>query len=148
MNKQKTRIIELAIKCIEAEYKTAGDAFCSSETATTYFKLQLHSEEREVLAVLFLDSKNKMIKFEKLFYGSINHSFVSVREIIKEALKQNAAAIILGHNHPSGDCKPSKADLAATKEIQKATKIMDIKLLDHVIVTKTECYSMTDHRQI
>lgn len=101
-------------------------------------------EEREVFATIFLDNQNREIKTEKLFFGTINESSVYVREIIKMALLCNAAAIIISHNHPSGMIKPSNADHMITRKISEACCLMDIRLLDHIIVSRQDFYSFVE----
>lgn len=106
----------------------------STSSVREYLKSEIGQEEREVFAVLFLDNKYRMIEFQVMFQGTIDKAEVYPREIVREALKLNAAAIIISHNHPSGDYEPSEADKRVTTEIHKACSILDIRLLDHMIV--------------
>ncbi len=87
--------------------------------------------------MLFLNNQHYLIEKETLFQGTINSTQVHPREIIKSALKYNAAAIILAHNHPSGITTPSKEDIAVTEQIQQACKLIDVRVLDHLIIGKT-----------
>lgn len=98
-------------------------------------------EQREVFAVLFLDNQNRLLKSEKLFYGTINQTNVYVREIIKTALYCNAAAMIVSHNHPSGEVMPSQADKLITRKIKEACELMEIRMLDHIIIGHNKYYS-------
>ena len=109
-------------------------ALSSPVSAGAYLILKLAEEQREVFACIFLDNSNKPIAFEKLFYGTIDGASVYPREIIKRALELNAASLILTHNHPSGNPKASRADIAITKRIVKAAELVDIRILDHMIV--------------
>ncbi len=104
----------------------------------------LRHHQREVFAVLYLDSQHRLIAFEELFKGTVNCAHVYPREIVKAALKHNAAAIILSHNHPSGDAKPSDADRIVTQDICDALRCLDIKVLDHMIVGNTEVSSFAE----
>ena len=102
-----------------------------------YLKIALGHEPREQFRVLFLDSKNALLKDEGEYQGTVNHSPVYPREIVKRALELHATAIIMVHNHPSGDPTPSKADIAMTKEVRDAAAKLGIVLHDHVIVARS-----------
>jgi DNA repair protein RadC len=91
--------------------------------------------------VIFLNARNEMIYKKPMFIGTLNANLVHPREIFQEALKQNAASVILIHNHPSGDPEPSEDDLTITKRIIEAGKIMGIDVLDHIIITKNKVFS-------
>ena len=123
----------------------ASQIFQESEIVKLYLHTELQHEEREVFMVLFLDNQHRLIKKERLFLGTINVSTVYPREIIKEALYCNAAAMILAHNHPSGVCEPSYADQTITRKIIEAADLMEIRILDHIIVGKSDCYSFAEH---
>ncbi|HOK17604.1 MAG TPA: DNA repair protein RadC [Candidatus Paceibacterota bacterium] len=105
----------------------------------------LRQKTREHFMTIYLNARSEMIwKKESTFIGTLNASLVHPREIFTEALKQNAAAVILVHNHPSGDAEPSQDDLEITKRIVEAGKIMGIDVLDHVIITKTHVFSFKE----
>ncbi|MDG4952891.1 RadC family protein [Actinobacillus equuli] len=114
--------------------------------AVMFFQTELESEEREVFMVMFLDNQNRLIKKEKMFYGTINQATVYPREIIKEALKCNAAAIIVAHNHPSGLCTPSESDRILTKKIEMACDLVEIRFVDHIVVGKGDYFSFEEER--
>lgn len=109
--------------------------------AVMYFQAELEQSEREIFMVLFLDNQHRLIKHEKMFFGTINQATVHPREVIKEALKCNAAAIVVAHNHPSGLCTPSEADRALTQKIEEACDLVDIRFIDHIIVGKGDYFS-------
>ena len=113
-----------------------------------YLVLQLTEQEREVFAVMFMDNRHRLIKYEELFYGTIDGASVYPHEVVKAALKHNAAAIVIAHNHPSGIPKPSKADIAITKRLKDACKLVDIRLLDHVIVGGIETHSLAEKGEL
>jgi len=96
--------------------------------------LKLSGQEREVFAVLFLTTKHRLIGYEELFYGTIDGASVYPREVVKRALTLNAAAVIIAHNHPSGDATPSQADKKITIRLKDALALVDIRLLDHFVV--------------
>ncbi|MBI2667891.1 JAB domain-containing protein, partial [Candidatus Woesearchaeota archaeon] len=100
------------------------------------FKDELRNYKKEVLKAVLLDTKNKVISVKEISVGTLNSSLIHPREVFKEAIKESANSIILVHNHPSGDCSPSKEDIKVTKDLIRVSKILDIKLLDHVIIGK------------
>ena len=119
--------------------------FSDTSTVKLYLQAELHHEEREIFMVLFLDNQHRLIKKERLFLGTINVTNVYPREIIKESLYCNAAALILAHNHPSGLAEPSYSDKMITQKIIEAAELMEIRILDHFIVGKGTCYSFAEH---
>ncbi|HEM6866172.1 TPA: DNA repair protein RadC [Providencia rettgeri] len=100
--------------------------------------------EREVFIVLFLNNQNQIICHEEMFKGTLNRVEVHPREIIRFAIKMNASAIILAHNHPSGNPEPSMADKQVTEQIQQACSLMGVKLLDHFVVGHKQCVSFVE----
>ena len=108
----------------------------------------MRDKTREHLMAIFLNARNEMIYKKPMFIGTLNANLVHPREIFQEALKQNAASVILVHNHPSGDAEPSQDDLEITKRITKAGKIMGIDVLDHVIITKNKVFSFKENKLI
>ena len=95
---------------------------------------------------VFLDNKNHIITFAVLFYGTINTATIHIREIVKNTIKHNAAAIILAHNHPSGEVNPSAEDKRITREVINAMKLIDVRVLDHVIVgNPNRIFSFSEH---
>ena len=122
-----------------------AEIFHETDIVKLYLRTELQHEEREIFMVLFLDNQHRLIKKERLFLGTINVSTVYPREIIKEALYCNAAALILAHNHPSGIAEPSYADRMITQKIIESAELMEIRILDHMIVGKTDCYSFAEN---
>ena len=125
--------LEIAFRYLH-ETLQRGDTLKSPRDTYRYLMARLRCEEREVFACLFLDNAHQIIRFEKLFYGTINYAVIHPREIVKKALTYNAAAIILAHNHPSGIAEPSKADKDITEQIKKALNLIDVRTLDHIII--------------
>lgn len=121
------------------------DVFQSAGAAKSYVKAKLKAYEREVFACLFLDSQHQLIVFEELFQGTLQQAPVFPREIAKKALRYNAAAVILCHNHPSGVAEPSQADKLITREIEKALSVLDVKVLDHLLVGHSEVISFAEY---
>ena len=108
----------------------------------------MRDKTREHLMTIYLNARNEMIFKKPMFIGTLNANLVHPREIFQEALKQNAASVILVHNHPSGDAEPSEDDLTITKRIIEAGKTMGIDVLDHVIITKNKVFSFKERKLI
>ncbi|MBC3863013.1 DNA repair protein RadC [Undibacterium jejuense] len=137
-------VLELAKRAINEELKV-NTSLSSPQAVKNYLQLLIGNKTYESFAVLFLDIKNRLIVSEELFRGTLNHASVYPREVVKTALFHNAAAIILAHNHPSGSCEPSRADIDMTKNLQQALGLVDIKVLDHFIVANPHVYSFAEH---
>ncbi len=112
-----------------------GDAIADSPTAAGhYLQRRIRGQSREVFCALFLDNRHRMLACEDLFHGTINTAVVHPREVVRRALELNAAAVIVAHNHPSGDPEPSQADCRLTCTLQQALALVDIRLLDHFVI--------------
>ena len=133
----KEAVIEAAIGFLEEKTQHYGEALTSPTTTRRYLQLRIGVREREVFTVLFLNSQHGVIAVEELFQGTIDGAAVYPREVVKSALKHNAAAVILAHNHPSGVVEPSAADRRITERLQQSLGLLDIRVLDHVIVSTT-----------
>lgn len=110
------------------------DALKNPQDTRNFLALRLGGYPYEVFACLFLDNQNRVITFKELFRGTINNATVHPREVVKEALEHNAAALIFAHNHPSGSVDPSAADQAITRRLKEALDLIEIKVLDHIII--------------
>ena len=109
----------------------------------------MRDKSREHLMALFLNARNELLYKKPMFIGTLNANLVHPREIFQEALKQNAASVILAHNHPSGDNEPSEDDILITKRISEAGKMMGVEVLDHVIISKNKSpYSFKENKLI
>ncbi len=111
-----------------------GEALTDPGAAGRYFAQRLRRHPCEVFAVLFLDTRHRALAFEELFRGTVDGAEVHPREVVRRALAHNAAAVIVGHNHPSGNTEPSAADRAVTARLKQALALVDIRLLDHFVV--------------
>ncbi|HBT3065727.1 TPA: DNA repair protein RadC [Klebsiella aerogenes] len=136
--------IREALTLLECQLREPGASFTSSHAVRDWLRLQLASLEREEFTVLFLDNQHRLIVHETLFTGTINHTQVHPRELVKSGLKHNCAAIIIAHCHPSGLAEPSKADRQVTTRIQQALELVDIRLLDHLVVGGMEITSFAE----
>ena len=143
-------INQVSDKEIAKEYKRrfflkSGDKLSSSTDAVSHITVLLSNDTSiEQFAVIFLNAANCIITSKIMFKGSLTSSAVYPREIIKKALELNAVSIIIGHNHPSGETKPSQDDINITNKIKDACNTVDIVLHDHIIVTGTSYYSFSD----
>ncbi|SET71371.1 RadC family protein [Thalassotalea agarivorans] len=138
-------LIEEAKNILYKRMLNEGKELDSPKAVRDYLHLALGEEEREVFAVIFLNNRHQVIEFEKMFFGTIDSSAVYPREIAKAALKHNSAALIIAHNHPSGDMTPSNADKQITTRIVDAMGLLDIRVLDHFIVGNDSPYSFAEH---
>lgn len=136
-------IMDAAAEVMTREY-IMKESITSPEFAKQYAKALLKHLEYEVFAVLFMDTKHRLIAAEKMFRGTIDSATVYTREVVKEALRCNAKAIIVAHNHPSGISEPSQADRNITDKLKGALDLIDITLLDHLIVGNT-IYSFAEN---
>jgi len=121
-----------------------GDAITSPQISRDYLTLQLRDKPYESFFAMFLDSKHRVLHHQELFRGTIDNATVPVREVVKEALKHNAAAMIVAHNHPSGVAEPSAADKSLTETLYLALGMVGIKLLDHFVVGDSEVVSFAE----
>lgn len=114
----------------------------SPEDAASLILYEMGALEQEHLNVMLLDTRNRMVKLVEVYRGSLNSSLIRVSEVFKEAVRANAAAIIVIHNHPSGDPTPSQEDISVTRAIVQAGKLLDIEVLDHIVVGKNSFISL------
>jgi DNA repair protein RadC len=116
----------------------------SPADAAALVQYEMAGLNQEHLWVINLDTRNRMLNIEKVYVGSLNSSMVRVGELFKPAIQRNAASIIVVHNHPSGDPTPSPEDIALTKSIVQAGKLLDIELLDHLVIGQNKFVSMKE----
>ena len=135
--------LELARRALREEI-SARDALSSPRAVRDYLRLALAGREHEVFVVLLLDAQHRVIAFEELFKGTLTQTSVYPREVVKCALKHNAAALIFAHNHPSGVAEPSHADEILTRSLKGALALVDIQVLDHFIVAGTRTMSFAE----
>jgi DNA repair protein RadC len=134
-------VLELARRAL-AEQLKQREVFGSPDAVKNYLQLHLARKPHEVFAALFLDAQNRLIAMEELFRGTLTQTSVYPREVVVKALHHHAASVVLAHNHPSGTVQPSRADEALTQALKAALALVDVRVLDHVIVTQGESLSM------
>ncbi len=130
---QMQAIMEIANRHLSESIKRQ-DCLTNPADTIAYLHSQLRDRQHEVFACVMLDNRNRVIAFREMFRGTINGASVYPREIVKQALADNAASVILAHNHPSGVADPSQADIQITERLKKALSLVDIRVLDHVII--------------
>ncbi|MEZ8394597.1 DNA repair protein RadC [Vibrio cyclitrophicus] len=135
-------LLERAAEALAAKYKREG-TFTNPTNVKEYLKLKLGAHDREVFAVMFLDNQHQLISFEELFFGTIDAASIYPREVLKAALNHNAVAVVFAHNHPSGIAEPSQADRRITQRLVDALKLVDIRVLDHIVVGE-DCVSFAE----
>jgi len=135
--------LELARRALKEEI-SSRDALSSPRAVRDYLRLALAGREQEVFVVLLLDAQHRVIASEELFQGTLTQTSVYPREVVKCALKHNAAAVIFAHNHPSGVAEPSHADEILTRSLKSALALVDIQVLDHFIVAGTRTMSFAE----
>lgn len=133
--KTEEEIINSAKSIMEKSFKETGGSIKTPRASAEYFQLRLASNEREVFSVMFLNAKHQMIACEDLFFGTVNGASVYPREVLKRAMHHNAVAVILAHNHPSGSTEPSTADKDITNKLKDILSVVDVKVLDHIVVS-------------
>ena len=136
--------VQRALAVLGAELADGRDVYDSPGMVKAYLQLHLGGEPVEHFAVLFLDAQNRFLAFERIFTGTLTQTSVYPREIVQAALRHRAAAVILVHNHPSGSVQPSRADEALTSTLITTLARVDVRVLDHVIVSAVAASSMAE----
>ena len=138
------RTIQRALALLEQHLRQPGTPLTSASATRDWLRLQLARLEREVFMTLYLDNQHRLLAHETLFTGTINHTEIHPREVLKAALRHNSAAIIVAHCHPSGHAEPSHADRQITERLKKVLGMVDIRLLDHLVVGGMDIVSFAD----
>ena len=137
-------IIDRALALLEERARYRTDTLSSPTVVRDYLRLRIGTLEHEEFWAVWLDAQNRVIEFEGLFRGTLTQTSVYPREIVKSALKHNAAAVIFAHNHPSGVPEPSRADELLTQNLIKALNLIDVKTLDHFVVAGASMVSFAE----
>jgi DNA repair protein RadC len=122
-----------------------GPALAAPEATRAFLLAQLRDKPYEVFCCLYLDNRHRLIAFEELFRGTIDRAGVHPREVLRQTLEHNAAAVMFAHNHPSGVLEPSQADELITRRLKEALALIDVRVLDHFIVGDGQCFSFCEH---
>jgi DNA repair protein RadC len=143
LNAYETSVIRQALALLACEVRHT-DTLAAPQAVKDYLRLKLALKPHEVFAVVFMDAQNRVIATEEMFRGTLTQTSVYPREVVIEALSKNAAAVILAHNHPSGSSTPSAADERLTQTLKAALALVDVRVLDHFIVTPTDVLSFAE----
>lgn len=129
------KVIKEALAILERNMRKHGVALTSPTAVRDFLRLRLAGKKQEIFVCIFVDSQHRVIAAEDMFHGTLTQTSVYPREVLRQALEHNAAAVILAHNHPSGYAKPSQADQFLTQNLRVALTLIDVDVLDHFIVT-------------
>ncbi len=138
-----TEILEAAEEIVSRRF-ARGQPLSTPDASKELFKQKLGTSEQEIFAALFLDNRHRVLDYVPMFYGTIDGATVHPREVVKAALRLNAAAVIFGHSHPSGVAEPSLADQSITRRLQEALSLVDVRVLDHIIVGGNDATSLAE----
>jgi len=133
-----------AARKVMARRVRRGTTFASPQVAREFLAVKLADREHEVFVLVMLDAQHRLLGAPEMFRGTIDAASVYPREVVKEVLAHNAAAVILAHNHPSGVAEPSAADRALTERLKQALALVDVRVLDHLIVAGTDVTSFAE----
>jgi DNA repair protein RadC len=137
-------VIARALRIMESRLQYRDVTLSGPQAVRDYLRLRIANREHEVFVALFLDSQNRLIAAEELFRGTLAQTSVYPREVVKAALKHNAAAVIFAHNHPSGVAEPSRADELLTQALKQALALVDCRTLDHIVVAGEKTTSFAE----
>ena len=137
-------IIQRAIDILNSRMRNPGVKFSSPDDVKVYCALNIGDLPHEVFSVLFLDVQNRLIAYEELFRGTLTQTSVYPREVVLRALHHQASAVVLSHNHPSGSLNPSRADETLTQTLKTTLALVDVRVLDHIIVSAGKSLSMAE----
>jgi len=137
-------VIEQALTVLESRMRTVRPLLSNPQAVRDYLRLRIADLEHEVFLVLFLDSQHRLVAADEMFRGTLSQTSVYPREVVKAALKHNAAAVCFAHNHPSGVAEPSRADELLTQSLKQALALVDCKVLDHFVVGGDKTISFSE----
>ncbi len=136
-------VMEMARRALTQQLQ-AAPVFDSPGSVKDYLALELGGRSQEVFAVLFLDGQHRLLRLEHMFHGTLTQTSVFPREVVRRALALNAGAVVLAHNHPSGVAEPSRADEYITQSLSAALRLVDVRVLDHIIVGQGHVVSLAE----
>ena len=140
---EKSTVVALALKILSGRFRR-GRTLNAPEEIQRFLRLKLTGRRNEVFGIIYLDNRHRLIRMAELFQGTIDGASVYPRVVVQKALDNNAAAVILYHNHPSGVAEPSEADRGLTLKLGRALALIDVRLLDHLVVTDDAFVSLAE----
>ena len=141
--REKSSLIQLALSVLSLRYRP-GRSFAAPEDIQGFLRLKLTGRRNEVFGIVYLDTRHRLIEMEELFRGTVDGAAVYPRVVLQKVLEKNAAAVILFHNHPSGVAEPSESDRGITLKLNRALALIDVRLLDHIVVTDGSFVSLAE----
>jgi len=144
-------LLQAALELTRRHYRETlniGSALDEPLATRTFLLAQLRDRPYEVFCCLYLDARSRLIAFQELFRGTVNGANVHPREVVRETLMHNASAVILAHNHPSGISEPSEMDELITRRVKEALSLVDVRVVDHIIIGDSHCYSFAEHGKL
>ena len=141
---QAAEVLHRAQALIAQRYRAGSPVMSSPALTREFLRVRLGACEHEIFGILHLDGRHRLIAVEDLFRGTISSASVHPREVVKAVLAQNAAAVLLFHNHPSGISEPSAADELITRRLKEALALIDVRILDHLIIAES-IFSFAEH---
>ena len=132
-----SQLVKQALASLESRARQPGVLLKNQSVAANWFRLKLAEYEHQVFAAAWLDNQLRLITFAELFRGTLTHTAIPLREIVKEALKHNAAAVVFAHNRVAGDAAAASDDIALTIDVDRALEMIDVRVLDHFIIPST-----------
>ncbi|WP_180157754.1 DNA repair protein RadC [Acinetobacter sp. YH12045] len=136
---------ELGKRYVSQHFQNEALELQHSEQLQNFLRFEFLSERQEVFGVLCLDAHLRKINFKKLFYGSLNTCEISINQLLRYVISEHASSIVIAHNHPFGRAEPSAADLELTRLIQQACQLVEIRLIDHCIISTEGSFSFAEH---
>ena len=136
-------VMQAALRVLAGQMR-GSEALTSPQLVRDFLRIKLGTLEHEVFAVIHLDAQNRVIDYVEMFRGTVSQTSVYPREVVKEALARNSAALLLVHNHPSGVAEPSRADETLTQTLKSALALVDVRVLDHLIVAGSNILSFAE----
>ena len=136
-------VLQAALRVLAGQLR-GSEVLSSPQMVRDFLRIKLGTLEHEVFAVIHMDSQHRVIEYVEMFRGTLTQTSVYPREVVIEALARQAAAVILAHNHPSGHVEPSQADRALTRTLQSALALVDVRVLDHFVVTRSTVLSFAE----
>ncbi|MGE8549869.1 MAG: RadC family protein [Acinetobacter calcoaceticus] len=137
---------ELGRRYLDHHFQKNNLSLHTSDLVLDYLRYELKGEKQEVFAVLCLDTELRKLHFKKLFFGSVQHCAVSVNQTLRYALQQHACQLVIAHNHPFGSAQPSAEDIALTQQLEHACQLVEIRLLDHFIISPEGSFSFAEQQ--
>ncbi len=141
MNEYEKKVVNKALKIMEEHHKP-GEKLSSPSAAKNWLRLRLKDKKHEIFGCIFLDARKRIQHIEDIFTGTVHSTKIHARTIVEKAIEHNSDSIILYHNHPSGNAKPSQGDIILTRKLEEILKHMDITIVDHLVVSHSDSKSI------